>query len=324
MGCSSNSGMDDKNYIITEIEINENKVNEKIRIINSFEETQRNEESNEEEKEIDLEKLKNEEEIQKCIIKINNIIIPFSYFHKFSEKRKYAIQYIFYKPLTKTDYLFNDCKDLTSIDLSHFNTNYVINMRKMFHQCEAEKIDLSGINTQNVTDMSSMLFSCVNLTNLNLSKFNTKKVINLSSMFSFCQNLTSLDLSNFNTENVKDMCYMFCECKSLKTLKISKFNTKKVINLSGMFSACESLDSLDLSHFNTQNATKMGEMFKYNGNLKYLNISNFSSKNVENMYRMFYHCFSLEKQNLVAKDHKFYEQLDEDKEDDANYIIIAE
>ena len=66
------------NYIIAELYVKED--NQKIRIINSYEQ------SNREDKYIEYKKEnENEKEIKdNCKIRINNELIPFSYFHKFN------------------------------------------------------------------------------------------------------------------------------------------------------------------------------------------------------------------------------------------------
>ena len=66
------------NYIISEIIINEEDINKNIRIINSYEEYMRAHKYNDIKTE-----LKNEDEIKKCEIKINEELIPFNYFYKF-------------------------------------------------------------------------------------------------------------------------------------------------------------------------------------------------------------------------------------------------
>ena len=63
--------------------------------------------------------------------------------------------------------MFSDCKSLTNLNLSNFNT-------------------------QNVTNMEYMFYSCISLTNLNLSNFNTQNVINMGGMFNDCYSLTDL------------------------------------------------------------------------------------------------------------------------------------
>ena len=136
-------------------------------------------------------KYENEKEIkEKCIIKINNKIIPFTYYNRFNKKGKYKIEYLFKEILTKTDYLFYKCDELENINLSNFNTQNVINMNSMFYGCES-------------------------LTNINLYNFNTQIVTNMVSMFSGCSSLTNINLYNFNTQNVTNMYNMFYGCNSL-------------------------------------------------------------------------------------------------------------
>ena len=118
------------NYIIGEIEINEDNINEDIRIINTFEEIKRQYKRGDKE---DDYKYENEKEIKdNCEIKINNNIIPFNYFYKFTQKGKYIIQYSFKKYLTKINHMFYDCSSLSNLNLSNFNTQNVINMWGMF------------------------------------------------------------------------------------------------------------------------------------------------------------------------------------------------
>ena len=93
--------MENNNFIIAEINITEDEVNEKVRIINSFENCKREEEL--EDKEDDY-KYKNEEEIKKCKIFINGKINPFSYYHTFDKEGKYQIKYSFSEYLTNVSF----------------------------------------------------------------------------------------------------------------------------------------------------------------------------------------------------------------------------
>ena len=177
------------NVIIGEIYLDEDDINEDIRIINSFENVKK------EDKWLDRYddwKRENEKEIKENIeIKINGKIIEFSYYYKFNKEGKYIIEYSFKNNLTKTCYMFYFCSSLTNLDLSNFNT-------------------------QNVINMESMFYNCTSLTNLNLSNFNTQNVTNMGNMFNDCCSLINLNLSNFNTQNVTNMGNMFSDCKSLR------------------------------------------------------------------------------------------------------------
>ena len=60
--------------------------------------------------------------------------------------------------------MFADCKSLTSLNLSNFNTQNVTNMSNMFYNCNSlSLIDLSNFNAQNVTDMKYMFYNCNSL-----------------------------------------------------------------------------------------------------------------------------------------------------------------
>ena len=96
----------------------------------------------------------------------------------------------------------------------------VTSMSKMFYRCfNLTSIDLSNFDTSKVTDMSLMIGECHILTSVDLSGFNTFKVDSMMGMFAICDKLTTLDLSSFDTSNVTDMAYMFSDCTMLTTIK---------------------------------------------------------------------------------------------------------
>ena len=196
--------------------------------------------------------------------------------------------------VTNMNNMFYNCRSLTSLDLSNFDTYNVISMTYMFYGCSGlTSLDLSGWDTSKVTNMSYMFYRCRSLTSLNVTNFDTSKVNNMNSMFRSCYSLTSLDVSNFNTSNVTYMNNMFYECRSLTSLDVSDWNTSKVTNMSGMFDECSSLTSLDLSGWDTSKVTNMSYMFENCYSLTSLDVSNFNTSNVTNMRQMFYKCSGL-------------------------------
>ena len=270
------------NYIIGELDIKED--NQKIRIINSYEQLSREGKIFKYEKEIK----------DNCEIRINDKLIPFSYFHKFSKKGKYKIKYTFLLSIIKTNYMFYECSSLANIDLSNFNTKNISNMSHMFYECSSlTNINLSNFDTTKVKDMSYMFYECKKLKNLDLSSFNNNKTYNMSYMFYECSSLTSINLFYLNTYNVKDMSYMFCGCSSLKNIDLSNFNTNNVTNMSNMFSWCSSLKNIDLYNFNTNNVINMSNIFGECSSLISINLSNFNTNKVSNMSSMFNGCLSL-------------------------------
>ena len=176
--------------------------------------------------------------------------------------------------------------------LEFLYTSEVKDMSGMFYRCSGlTSLDLSHFNTQNVTSMSVMFAGCSGLPSLDLSHFNTQNVTDMRYMFSYCSGLPSLDLSHFNTQNVTGMSVMFSGCSGLTSLDLSHFNTQNVTDMGGMFYKCSGLPSLDLSHFNTQNVTDMIEMFKGCSALTTINSN--TAWQCPDSYSMFADCWQL-------------------------------
>ena len=193
-------------------------------------------------------------------------------------------------------YWFSGCSNLTEIkDIQNLNTELVTDMAYMFDDCKNLKsLDLSSFNTNNVSDMSRMFNNCSSLTTLDLSNFNTAKVKDMQNMFWGCKALESIDLSSFNTEKIETMCGMFNTCENLSLLDISSFNTKNVSDMSSMFGNCLKLTTLDLSNFNTEKVTTMDYMFCFCPILKTIYVSDkFTTNNVSSSMEMFYDCSQL-------------------------------
>ena len=158
--------------------------------------------------------------------------------------------------------MFSNMFELTSLDLSNFDTSKVVNMSGMFSNMRGPtNLNLSNFDTSQVTDMSGMFSNVNHLTSLNLSNFSTSKVTDMSGMFSSMYALTSLNLSNFDTSQVTDMSGMFSNMLELTSLDLSNFNTSKVANMGFMFKGMESLITLDLSSFDTSKVTNMAAVF---------------------------------------------------------------
>ena len=192
-----------------------------------------------------------------------------------------------YAPTSLKDF-FKNCTALETIsNIENLNTANVTNMTSMFDNCQnLSSLDLSKFNTAKVTNMCAMFTHCQNLSSLDLSKFNTANVTDMSWMFSDCQ-LSSLDLSNFNTEKVRKMYNMFSFCQKLSSLNLTNFNTEKVTNMDYMFNGCSDLttiyasDKFIIAEFN--NGYKMfygckllkGALPKYDENLTSSDYANY-------------------------------------------------
>lgn len=98
----------------------------------------------------------------------------------------------------------------------------VDNMINMFHRCyNLSSIDLSNFDTSNVVCMDGMFYYCDKLTTLDLSTFDTSKVNDMICMFFNCFNLVTIK-GVIDMKSCKDTDYynMFYGCYKLKNVKI--------------------------------------------------------------------------------------------------------
>ena len=184
------------------------------------------------------------------------------------------------------EYVFKDCHQLTSLDLSNFevkatymsgmfqncysleylkipliSAESAYNLRGFFENCTSLKsIDLNSFTSISAVNIDNLFKNCYSLTSLDLSKFSTGKILSMSGIFENCGKLKSLDLSNFETTKANDMNRMFNNCSELEYLKLN-FNTENVRDMQYMFASLVKLTSLDISTFNTTACTNFENMF---------------------------------------------------------------
>ena len=114
---------------------------------------------------------------------------------------KYAPRFISFRDYNKMD---------LDYETSNIDTSNITDMNYMFLNCKKlTSLDLSNFNISDVTNISSMFLNCKNLTSLDLSKFNTSNVTDMHSIFNDCSNLTYLDIRNFDFTKVISDSNMF-------------------------------------------------------------------------------------------------------------------
>ena len=205
--------------------------------------------------------------------------------------------------VTNMTYMFGDCRSLKELDVSNWDTSNVTSMYYMFHGCTSlEKLDVSNWDTSNVTDMNTMFGSCNSLKELDVSNWDTSNVTNMAQMFFGCWSLTELDVSNWKTSSLENMGSIFTSCRGLNKLDVSNWNTSNVWGMAYAFYDCNGLTELDLSGWDTSNVTYMHNMFMYCPNLKKLNISGWNTSSLERINSMFQYCTSLEELDLSSWD----------------------
>ena len=195
--------------------------------------------------------------------------------------------------------MFDECENLSELDLNTFDTSNVKTMALMFLGCDKlEKLDVSSFDTSNVESMDGMFFDCANLAELYVSSFDTSNVETMSDMFNMCSSLKVLDVRGFDTSNVETMSGMFFKCSSLTELDVNNFNTSKVTNMSYMFGWCENVAELNVSGFDTSNVETMSNMFYGCSSLKVLDVSSFDTSSLTEAEDMFYGCTGLPAPNV--------------------------
>ena len=167
---------------------------------------------------------------------------------------------------TSLEEMFYNCKLLTSVNTSNWNTSNVTNMRRTFYNCQSLiSLDLSNFNTSNVKSIQAMFYNCRSLQSLDVSNWNTDNVTSIDNLFTGCLLLTEIDLSSFNTDRITSMYQMFLNCKSLIRLNLSNFNTSKVISTTGMFTYVPVTVDWQYDGTNYQNWTLTEEQTKFSG-----------------------------------------------------------
>lgn len=112
---------------------------------------------------------------------------------------------------------FRGCIDLKIEGIEYLNTENVTNMGCMFDDCRyLTTLDVSNFDTKNVTNMNNMFYECNGLTTLDVSNFDTKNVTDMRWMFSFNSALTTIYASDkFVTTACKKGQNMFKYCTNL-------------------------------------------------------------------------------------------------------------
>ncbi|MDF7663882.1 BspA family leucine-rich repeat surface protein [Bifidobacterium sp. ESL0763] len=239
-----------------------------------------------------------------------------------TEKTDYALSSVTFGPdfdtssVTDMSWMFENCENLTTLDLSMFDTHNVTTMKSMF---DTDNVDNGTDNpamhyyafkgklrsikfgqkfdTSKVTDMSQMFSSDNQLESLDVSHFNTGNVTTMASMFSNLAKPTVIDVSGFDTSKCTNMAFMFNGDLNVLKLDVGGFDMSHVTTTECMFQSCQSVTSLAVSEFDTANDTSMQYMFFGCKALTTLNVSGFNTAKCTSMKRMF-----AGDENLIALD----------------------
>lgn len=193
-------------------------------------------------------------------------------------------------------YMFQSCSALTNLNVgwSGMSTR-TTTLNSMFNACaNLSTLDLSTFNTPNVTNFEQMFVGCTKLNNLILpSNFIGPNATNLIGMFGYCTAITTVALDSSGPQtfnNTLNMSSMFYGCSNLKTMSLSNWNATSV-NGENLFRDCANLESAYLNGIDFNDLT---EMFSGCAKLRYINISSADFVNASNKTNTFLGCTSLQ------------------------------
>ena len=153
-------------------------------------------------------------------------------FSGFSDVSKIVgLEYLDLSQATSTACMFSGCKDLTSLDLSSFNTANVTDMEGMFKDGESlVDLNISSFDTSSLYLLDEMFMNCTSLTELNLEHFHIPDIDKSDFAYTFygCTNLRKLNIKNITT-GAPEYDYMLAELPSLNTLVLGEYTDLTIV-----------------------------------------------------------------------------------------------
>lgn len=194
--------------------------------------------------------------------------------------------------------MFYNCRGLTDIDVSSFDTSNVTDMSYLFAAPVTDSVsnysdlpmNLSTIEfgdnfvTSNVTDISYILYYNTSLTELDIDDWDVSNVTSMCSSFFNCCNLTTFGenaLANWNTGKVINMEHAFRWLKKLTALNLEKWDVSSVKSFSYCFCNLAWTDVLDLEAWDISNCEDLSMMFHSCKTLTTLKVNTWDVRNVK-------------------------------------------
>ena len=201
------------------------------------------------------------------------------------------------------EFMFNSCTSLATVTgATNFITSEATNLWRMFQNCSSLRtIDVSGWNVSNVIYMTGLFRGCSSLTTLDVSNWNTVKLQRADQLFYGCSSLTTIDIADWDMTKVIDAGWMFWGCSSVTELDVSDWSLPNLKTTSSngsvinsMFCGCSKITELDLSNWGLSGVTIADHMFNGCTSLERLDLSGFDMSSVTSTASMFYNTSALE------------------------------
>lgn len=203
--------------------------------------------------------------------------------------------------LENVSYMFQNCEELTSVNMSDWTLTGLSTADSMFEGVK-KLTDLPNLKVNGPSFSANKMF--YNMNALTSISFATP-ITGLTSaqyMFAYCWNLPSLTLSQFKNDRLTDASSFLSGCSSLATVTFTDSSWKGLKNASHMFDGCKSLTNLTLDSFWNAPITDMSYMFKNAIKLTSLDLDKLTSARPTNVSFMFNGGSSLTSVKLTSMD----------------------
>lgn len=167
--------------------------------------------------------------------------------------------------------MFKSMSDLETLDLSLWDTSYVLDIHSLFHYCKHLK-SVKGLNTWDTcefTNMASVFSDCKELETLDLTGWKVDRVVTFDYMFKGCVSLKEIKgIECWCITELTSASDMFYDCVSLKELKLDWGKASQLKSMNNFFEECSSLESAEINMSETNNLENINSLFSGCNNLK--------------------------------------------------------
>ena len=214
--------------------------------------------------------------------------------------------------ITDMSYMFNNCKNFFSVDLSKWSSSNITNIESMFQLTKIKEIpdNLSKLISNKLTNMRGLFCKCTGLEKVNPDRIkftnNTANVKDMSLLFNGCRNLTKIEQKNikdWDVRNVEDMSYMFSRCMKLKEIHgISNWKPINLKNACGMFNRCEEIIEIsNIGSWNLDKVTDISIIFQFCKSLeKFPDIYKWNLSGIKDVSGVFSGCLKLKSPQIKS------------------------
>lgn len=200
-------------------------------------------------------------------------------------------------------YTFAECKNLSQLDLSRWNTEKVSQFMGIFSNNSTYPKGLSNFNFNSAIDIAYMFNGCSNIASLDLSAWRSMpKLINAIGVFANCDGVPQ-GLEHWNVSNIEDFSHMFANIPTeIELLELTNWNTSHAKHFEGMFSD-SAFKVIDLRGWKTDTVLNFNAMFYNCYNLQFIyGLENWNTDSGKTFADIFAQCPKLKELNLSSWD----------------------